>query len=344
MKIALLADTHFGIRGDAPYFLDYQERYFDEQFFPALKKLGITKIIHLGDLFDKRKSINSNTFKRAKKFFLDRIPEVGDMIIIAGNHDTYTDATNRINSLEMVVPEDSPISYTIDPIEYNEYGLLVVPWITRENYHKTMDMIENTKMDVVFGHLTIQGFEMHKGFPSAHGLTPALFERFALVCSGHFHHKSTQGCINYLGAPYEMTWSDFDCRRGFHVFDTRSKSLQFIPNKDTIFEKVEYNDGLVGYVDVYNKIVKLHVIMKNDPADFDDQLKKLNNKAHKVDVISRFEYKDVISQPETNVGKDTITLINQSIDRIDISANTAKVKTYMKDLHSRALELRNNVE
>ena len=38
MKIALLNDTHFGCRNDSPHFVQYQERFYNEVFFPYIKE------------------------------------------------------------------------------------------------------------------------------------------------------------------------------------------------------------------------------------------------------------------------------------------------------------------
>ena len=45
MKIAFLADTHFGARNDAPLFLDHFLDFFENQFFPYLEenKIDIIK-------------------------------------------------------------------------------------------------------------------------------------------------------------------------------------------------------------------------------------------------------------------------------------------------------------
>ena len=137
MRLCLISDTHFGLRGDSSYFLNYQEEYYTKRFFPYLKKEKIATIIHLGDLFDKRKAINPHTYKRVREFFIDPVADVGTMQIIAGNHDTYTDASNAVNSLDMVIPRLRHIEYVIEPRENAEFGFLAIPWITKETYEKT---------------------------------------------------------------------------------------------------------------------------------------------------------------------------------------------------------------
>ena len=39
MLIALLNDSHFGVRNDSQAFRDYQLKFFDEQFFPLFRKI-----------------------------------------------------------------------------------------------------------------------------------------------------------------------------------------------------------------------------------------------------------------------------------------------------------------
>ena len=58
MKIAILNDTHCGIRNSSEIFLNYQEKFYKEVFFPYLKENGIKQILHLGDYYDHRKFIN----------------------------------------------------------------------------------------------------------------------------------------------------------------------------------------------------------------------------------------------------------------------------------------------
>ena len=58
MKYALITDTHFGVRNDSQILLEYQKKFYDEIFFPYLDKNDIKHIVHLGDLVDRRKSIN----------------------------------------------------------------------------------------------------------------------------------------------------------------------------------------------------------------------------------------------------------------------------------------------
>ena len=45
MKIALLNDTHFGCRNDSPAFIEYQNKFYNDLFFPYLQHNNIKTLI-----------------------------------------------------------------------------------------------------------------------------------------------------------------------------------------------------------------------------------------------------------------------------------------------------------
>ena len=85
MKIAVLNDTHCGVRNSSDIFLNYQDRFYNEVFFPYLKEHGITQILHLGDYYDHRKYVNFKALNQNRKSFLERMRDDGiSMDIIPG--------------------------------------------------------------------------------------------------------------------------------------------------------------------------------------------------------------------------------------------------------------------
>ena len=79
MKIALLNDTHFGCRNDSPAFMEYQNRFYNEVFFPYIEENNISTLIHLGDVVDRRKFINHNTAHNFKLKFWDKLDELAKL-------------------------------------------------------------------------------------------------------------------------------------------------------------------------------------------------------------------------------------------------------------------------
>ena len=106
MKIAIITDMHLGVRGDARVFLDHQERFFSEVFFPYIDEHNIKTVLDLGDTFDRRKYINYVTLNRAKKFFFNQMRDRNiEYHSIVGNHSVYYSNTNEINSMDLLLKE-----------------------------------------------------------------------------------------------------------------------------------------------------------------------------------------------------------------------------------------------
>ena len=284
MKIALITDQHFGGKQDSQSFLNYIEHFYTKQFFPYLLENNIKTVVDLGDTFDRRKYVNFHTLHQVKQFYFDNLNKCSiTLCSIVGNHSTYYRNTNSINSSELLYGHyenistyQSPTTITLDGVNID-----LIPWINSENYDETIEFIKNSKSQIAFGHLEVAGFAMYKGYNAEDGISKSLFNGYESVCSGHYHHKSSQDNIHYLGAPYEITWNDYDDPRGFHVFDTETRDLTFIQNTERLFEKIYYNDKSTidwknqntGYYK--NKVVKLIVEEKNNIADFENYLERL---------------------------------------------------------------------
>lgn len=348
-KIALITDTHWGCRNDSPIFAEHISKFYREVFFPYLEEHGINYIVHLGDIVDRRKYINFVTAKRLDEDFIKPICKNNLFLhAIIGNHDTYFKNTNEINSMNVLYRDNAHFNYYYGPTEFRIDGckIMFMPWICSGNYEECMDAIEKTDAQVLFGHLELTGFEMYKGSPNNHGFDPKLFDKFDIVCSGHFHHKSSKGNINYLGAPYEMTWSDYDDPRGFHVFDTETRELTFIQNQNKIFHKIMYDDtkekSLVkienNLADYKNCFVKLIIKNKTNPHKLDQLVDKLE-KAGVADlkvIEDRIIFNSETEEEILDETEDTLTIITKSAQQTEIK-NVAGLQIFLKDLYNEAL-------
>lgn len=352
MKIALITDTHWGIRGDVIAFHDYFKQSLDEFFFPELRKHGIKKIIHLGDLVDRRKFVNYMTAHRLRKDFLDPIEREFEMDIIIGNHDTYYKNTNELNALrELIAGKYNRINiFTNSTTVYDtEIPILYVPWICDDNKEDTINAIKNTEAQICFGHLELSGFEMYKGHISDHGHNHTIFDKFDTVCSGHFHHKSTYGNINYLGAFAEFTWTDYDDPRGFHIFDTDTRTLTFVQNPFTMFMKIHYDDlnktiDEVVHQDLNtkNKIIKVIVRNKTNPYWFDMFIDKIeNSNPLEMQIIEdSMQLFDMDAEEAINEAEDTITMFKSYISQLGIdSSKRDKLEKAIVDLYQEAIAI-----
>jgi DNA repair exonuclease SbcCD nuclease subunit len=346
LKVAIITDQHFGARNDSIAFLDFFQKFYDDTFFPSLDAAGINTVLILGDTFDRRKYVNFYALDRAKKMFFDKLEERGIRVhMLAGNHDTYYKNTNDVNSPDLLLREynnidviDSPETIVIDGT-----SICMMPWICPENYQESIDEMKNTKAEICMGHFEIAGFAMHRGMESHDGLSKEIFDKFDMVFSGHYHHRSDDGHIYYLGNPYELTWQDFKDTRGFHLFDLERRELEFIPNPNTMFERVEYDDREqdpidLDSIDLTGKYVKLVVVNKTDFYKFDKFIQKLYNKGcYEIKIIEDFsEFEDGEIGEEINL-EDTVSVLSNYVDSIETDVDKEQIKTFMRTLYTEAV-------
>jgi DNA repair exonuclease SbcCD nuclease subunit len=351
MKIALITDTHFGARNDNTAFLDYFEKFYEKQFFPTLLERGIDTIIHLGDIVDRRKYISYVTLRRMKDMFIDKCNEHNiNLHVIIGNHDVPYKNTNEINSM-MELFRDTGISYYSEPetLTFDGHDILLMPWINNQNYAAAIDAMKNTPAQVMFGHLEVQGAFMDRGNRNEHGMEVSTFDKFEVVCSGHFHHKNKIGNVQYLGCPYEITWIDYQDPKGFHVYDTDTRELEFVRNPYSMFHKVFYSDDgktveevLDFDFDVYNNTF-VKVIKQNcdNPYWFDlfmDRMMKVN--PINIQVVDDNLNLNLDSEDDiVDEAEDTITIMSKYIESMPENVPKKKLDNLMRTLYNEAMAI-----
>ena len=351
MKIALLTDTHFGARNDNLNFNDYFYDFYEGVFFPYLQQNNIKHCIHLGDLMDRRKYVSYRILKDVRERFIQPFLHLEiDLHILVGNHDIYFRNTNDVNSLQELLGakyKNIHIYPEAQDVDFGGFPILMMPWINPQNEIYSFGMMDETKADTMVSHLEVVGFEMHGGHTSESGFDKSQFKKFDTAFSGHYHKKSDDGQIYYLGTPYQMTWSDYNCPKGFHVFDTETRELHRVVNPNKIFEKIYYDDTQENYdnhnVSQYtNKYVKLVVVNKNDLYNFDkftDRLFKAD--CHEVKIIEDFTDLDAntVSDDIVENTQDTMTLLGKYIDDLDVNLDKTKLKGDISKLYHEAQDL-----
>ena len=339
MKIAIITDQHLDGRKGSLAFWNYFQKFYDDVFFPTLEKEGIRTVFDLGDTFDNRKSMDFNTYHRVRENYFERLKDY-EVHMLLGNHCTYYKNTNRINSPELLLENYKNIKVYSEPKEILMGGkvFLMLPWINKENQEDVFRRLETSEADICCGHLELTGFEITPGMTMDHGMDPQLFHRFKRVWSGHYHHKSKKGNVQYLGNPYQMYWNDYKDRRGFHIYDTESDKLKFVANPYDIFDKIFYDDASVDYnkqdVSCYkDKFIKIVVDTKQDYQMFETLVDRLYNVGvHDVKIIENLL--DTESQDDIEVStKDTLTLLNDYIDEVEMSVDKSDLKGLMRTLY-----------
>ena len=345
MKIALITDQHLDGRKGSLAFWNYFQKFYDQIFFPTLEKEGVSTIIDLGDTFDNRKSMDFNTFNRVNENYFKRLKDY-KVHMILGNHCTYYKNTNRINSPELLLDQYKNIRIYASPEEITLGGkkFLMMPWINSGNRDECLKLIAESEADIMCGHLECDGFEVTPGMKFEGGFKVSAFKNFDRVWSGHFHHKSKHGNVQYLGNPYQMFWNDYKDTRGFHIYDTESDKLKYIKNPFEIFDKIFYDDTRVDYnkqdvSDYKDKYIKLIVEEKRDYQMFETLVDRLYNVgAHDVKIAETLVDADAVDDVELNT-KDTLTLLSEYIDEIDLQVSKPDLKKLMQSLYIESCEV-----
>ena len=346
MKIAIITDTHYGGRRGSKFFHDYFQQFYENVFFPTLEERGIKHCVHMGDAFDNRKSIDYWSLDWAKKHVYDRFRDLDVKVWkLVGNHDAYYKNTNEVNSIDClldyydnIVPISSPGDHDIDG-----FKAFMIPWICADNQEETETKIKKSKSKIAFGHLEIHGFALYPGYTQPGGIDKSFFDKFNLVFSGHYHTRSNDGQIYYLGNPYQLYWNDCNDKRGFSIFDTETYELEFIENPYTMFDKIYYEDTPHQLFKAHlyeGKIVKLIVRKKSDQLKYDKFVEKLllSNVAE-LKIVESLEVNDSEVDFTGEKIEDTLTLLDKYIEDSDFELEKDRVKQLLREVYQEACEM-----
>ena len=353
MKVALITDLHIGAKNGNLGLHAYFKKFYDEVLFPYIDEHEITNLISLGDSFDNRKAVDLVSLNASKKFLFDQTEKRNMTFhMIVGNHDIPYRNMTSINSPKLLLDDYKSVFVYDKPIEIN-FGVIKVlflPWICQENEELCKHALLNSNASAIFGHLELEGFEMYKGYGSKGGMLSDAFQRFPLVCSGHFHHRSSSRNIHYLGCPYEMSWADYNDPKGFHVYDTETNTIKFIENPFKLYHKIFYDDSkgekyfesdLSKYSGAYVKVI---VLEKTKPEWY-DKFEKAIRDANPLEV----KFEDIkISMDNFEVdgdiftisADDTFQILKDSIEATNvIDDSKIRLKSLFQELYKDALTI-----
>jgi DNA repair exonuclease SbcCD nuclease subunit len=343
MKVAIITDTHYGCKKGSKYIHDYFEQFYKNVFFPSLEEHNVETVIHMGDAFDSRKSIDYQSLEWSKRVVFDPLKKY-EVHMVIGNHDTYYKNTNSVNSPQLLLQTYSNVRTYSEPAEINVGGLkiLLLPWINQENEEQTLKLIQKTSSKVAMGHLECQGFRVNRQLVMEHGLDSNIFKNFTKVFSGHYHTRSNNGCVFYLGNPYEMYWTDVNDTRGFHIFDTETLEHTPINNPYKLFYNIYYEDTpyqIFDATEYQNKIVKVIVRKKSKPKDFEKFIDKLYSVGvQELKIIENFEIEES-EDFKVDEDENTLSILNRYIDDSEFNFDKSVIKNILQDLYQQASQV-----
>lgn len=338
-KIALLGDLHMGIKNHDKQTAEFQMKFFTDVFIPYLKKNKITTVIQTGDFFDCRRSLRHATIKQAREFA--KLTSHLTWYVLVGNHDMALRECIHPNSCTEILGIYPNFTIITEPTTVNVDGLDIdlIPWICQENKALIKEFIEKSQSKYAIGHFELSGFYYYKGLAS-NGESKNFLSSYIQVWSGHFHTRSENGNIKYIGTPYQLTHGDADDPRGFEVFDIDTKKQKFIENPFTMYSKIYYDCRTFDKTTISayaNMHIKLIVEDRGDAAAFDMLIEEFSKHVYSIKVIDNFDVVSSDSNLKIDIS-DTLKIICDYIDELDESAATKKeVKKLMTALYKESI-------
>lgn len=346
MKFAIITDQHFGARKGSKIFHDYFKLFYENIFFPTIEKENIKCIIDMGDTFDNRKSIDFWSLEWAKKNYYDKLRSLGVTVYsIVGNHTSYYKNTNNLNAINTLLAEYDNVVCVSNPSDLNVFGLniLMIPWINNDNIQESLNVITSSTSKIAMGHLELNGFVAHRGHVQETGMDPKIFKKFDKVFSGHYHTRSDDGKIFYLGNPYEIYWNDYNDIRGFHLFDSETLELNPVNNPYKMFMKIDYSDTEIKGFDFESfkeKIVKVVITKKTDSKNLEQFLDCLYKVGvHELKIIENYDIDLDTNFDENEKFEDTISILNGYVESIESNLNKSKIKDIIHSVYKEACEM-----
>lgn len=250
MAIAKIGDLHIGSRQGSQYIRQFIKSYLMDYFIPELVENDIKEVYQFGDMFDIRKFLYGDDKQWLEYELTPTLREHGiHWSMLVGNHDITKADSNRVNWpswLRGIAPDVYTVYDEVCEDFIGGVKVLMLPWINKENYARSVKAIEETDAQYCFAHLELAGFKMYQSSVCDHGqIDTNLLSKFKRVDTGHFHTRSFEDNIQYLGTPFHLTWEDHKDgdNRGFYIDDLTDGGETFIKNDahQTLFRVIEYD-------------------------------------------------------------------------------------------------------
>jgi DNA repair exonuclease SbcCD nuclease subunit len=345
----MCGDVHVGSRNASTVMLNYTARFFNDLLIPYMNKHNIDQLVTPGDLFESRKQTNNNCLHDAKKLIFDKLQSAGITLhVTIGNHDIFYRETLEVNTPNLLLSDYPNVKIYSKPtkVVFDKTSVDMIPWICDENRLEIAKFVNESNSTFAFGHWEFSGYDMYRNIPSHGGMSIDDYKRYSEVFSGHYHTKSKKENVRYLGTPVGTTWQDYNDQKGFYVLETTTGEVEFIPNPETVFDIIEYDDSKEDYskhdTSIYNgKYIKIIILNKTDYYNYDLFLGKIfNSGCNDIKIIEDMSAYKNGELDETIDLADTREILNHYVDTLpDDNIDKDKVKMLLNRLYIESVNM-----
>ncbi len=312
----LISDTHWGARANSMEWFDIMRDFHENILIKTIKK-NYKKgdvLVHLGDMFDNRQSINLLINSYVIDFYTE-LAKILPVHVIVGNHDLYRKRSNDITSLDGL-KNIKNVTVHKEPIQYNWSGqkCLLMPW-RRSTEHEIETLSEYIDSDYVFCHSEVRGLQLNPKVTNKEGCSTTEYRGFKKVFSGHIHYSQEKYNVKMIGNPYQMTRSDIDNPKGIYLLDLEKETETFFENtsspKFIKLHLLNYLDKTMGELkaDIKNNFVDMYI-----PAKISVSY-NLSALMRDIDGLARFIEPNIYDET-CYIDTDEISLDSEEIERI----------------------------
>ena len=329
----LITDTHFGTHNSSLTWLKSQKEFFDKQFIPHLKKRKkegyLVRVVHCGDVFDSRSTINTYIATEVVDLFSQICENVDRFVIVSGNHDYYGEKIEDVDTVTLMFKQlqlkysnvFNIISRTKQKDCWGKEICLYVPWYEWIKYDDLIEYLENTEDNIthIFTHADLIREKPDIECPN--------------IISGHIHVPYFKDNIKNLGSCFALTFTDCNAVRGFYEYEDGGE-LKFIENTKSIRFWRFYDDEVLeipktvkkdDYIEIY--ISKSKITQKKYADAYAQWVKKFKNIWRVPQIDEGEETMDIKQFEGYNIENMTESLIpNELKDKFE------KIKQYINTI------------
>lgn len=344
MKAIIVTDLHFGVRKNSPFYMKKQLEWIDKQFLPTVDEVQPDMIINLGDCFDNRRTVDINILQTFNDKFFGEIAERGiPHYITLGNHDCYYKDNNDVSIVGSIFKDNPDIKIIKDnqKINLGDKKVLLSAWLANQEMQSNLqEHLSSSSYDYIMGHFQIIGSPMNGGQVCDNGTNPSIFKK-TKVLSGHFHNPSETKNIWYIGNPFYTSWSDYEAKKGFYVYDSEDDSFTHIPTEDKVFYTFNFTkDNSSKVENLEEKVIsitideKLDDIRKNELSNLINTLTSKNNQVETINnYLEESEQLTKIIDYKKHKEVSSMDFISEVINKMDVE-NKSQLIEYFQQLNS----------
>lgn len=297
MKICLFSDLHAH-----PYtngkLLEHgtNSRVLDatnviDQVYDHAKSINADWVFFGGDLFDRRKSIDVDTYNKVRQTIVSS-SQTTPTILVVGNHD-QANRSGTIHALECFASDGCSVSgeprwWDLGDSPSGPVRLFSVPYyddgtvIAKHVEDALLNVPQGTSKKLLLIHYGIQGAKIGPGdyvLPCELKLPMLHPDKWDIIFSGHYHIGQQIGPnFHYIGSAMQHRWDDAGFDKSFVVYDTETGQVSRVNTNAPTFLVTDCN--LSG--DLNNSFVRIVI----DDSISDDEKRSLLDRSMDAGALS----------------------------------------------------------